>query len=183
MPRNRASSLSRLDPRDDDDNLRVVVETPKGTRTKLVYDPDAETFCAKKILPEGMSFPFNFGFVPSTKAEDDDPLDVLVIMSETVPPGTLVSVRLVGVIEAVQTEDDGSSERNDRLIAVACACDQFRDVEKLSELPDAMVDQIEHFFVTYNEEEGRQFEPKGRRGPKSAEKILEKGLRKDARKS
>jgi inorganic pyrophosphatase len=124
-----------------------------------------------------MTFPFDFGFIPSTKGADGDPLDVLVLMDEPVPAGTIVPARLIGVIEAVQTEKDGTSERNDRLIAVAASHEIFSDVTKLSEVPDAVSDQIEHFFINYNEQDGKRFEPQGRHGPKRAETLLEAGRR------
>jgi inorganic pyrophosphatase len=72
----------RLSPRDPDEPkvIQVVVETPKGSRNKYVFDPDQRIFELKKVLPAGMAFPHDFGFVPSTVAEDGDPTDVLVLM-------------------------------------------------------------------------------------------------------
>jgi inorganic pyrophosphatase len=183
MPRSaRAPSLARLSAFDDDDNAIAVIETPRGTRTKLAFDEKSEAFVVKKVLPEGMSFPFDFGFIPSTLGDDGDPLDVLVLMDEPVPTGTIVPSRLIGVLEARQTETDGKTEENDRLIAVASACELFRDVTKLSDLPKAVVDQIEHFFVTYNQEEGKRFEPIGRHGRRRATALLESGMRRFRRK-
>ena len=76
--------LSLLAPFDEDDGhlVRVVIETPKGSRNKYVFDPKSSIFELTKVLPAGMSFPYDFGFVPSTKAADGDPLDVLVLMDE-----------------------------------------------------------------------------------------------------
>lgn len=183
MPRNtRAPSLLRLDAHDDEKNVISVIETPKGRRTKLAFDEQREAFVVKKVLPEGMSFPFDFGFIPSTLGDDGDPLDVLVLMDESVPTGTIVPLRLIGVIEAQQTEEDGTEEENDRLIAVACACKLFGDVKTLSDLPKAVLEQIEHFFVTYNQEEGRRFKPVGRHGRKRAKELVTKGLARYRRK-
>jgi inorganic pyrophosphatase len=174
--------LAHLKALDDDDNVIAVIETPRDTRTKLAFDDKSDAFTVKKVLPEGMTFPFNFGFIPSTLADDGDPLDVLVLMDEAVPTGTVVPSRLVGVIDAEQTERDGGRTENPRLIAVADACVLFADVKKLSDLPDPVVDQIEHFFVTYNDEEGKRFDPIGRRGRKRAKELLKGGLRKYRRK-
>ena len=129
-----------------------------------------------------MSFPFDFGFIPSTAGDDGDPLDVLVLMDEPVPAGTVVPSRLIGVIEAVQTEKDGETEKNHRLIAVSEACQLFAEVRKLTDLPDAVTSQIEHFFISYNEQAGKKFEPRGRSGRKRAEKILADGRRRGRRK-
>jgi len=76
---------SRLEPivdDDDDEIIKVVIETPKGSRNKYAFDPEERTFTLKKVLPAGMTFPYDFGFVPSTLAEDGDPVDVLVLMDE-----------------------------------------------------------------------------------------------------
>jgi inorganic pyrophosphatase len=127
-------------------------------------------------------FPFDFGFIPSTIAEDGDPEDVLLLLEEPITASVVVPARLVGVIEAVQQEKTGKSERNDRLIAVAPACQLYAHIETLSDLPKEVLDQVQHFFVTYNAEEGNQFIPQGQHGPKRALKCLEKSQRRYARK-
>jgi inorganic pyrophosphatase len=178
----RVPRLSDLDPIDAaNDCINVVIETPKGARTKLAYDPDRGAFVVKKVLPEGMSFPFDFGFIPSTLSDDGDPLDVLVLMDDPVPVATVVPSRLIGVIEAIQTEKDGDKDENPRLIAVAHACEIFCRVRKLSDLPDTITEQIEHFFINYNDQAGKKFEPTARSGRKRAEKILEQGRRRRKR--
>jgi inorganic pyrophosphatase len=169
--------LTKLKTFDEDENVNAVIETPRGNRTKLAFDDKLEAFAVKKVLPQGMSFPFDFGFVPSTLGEDDDPVDVLVLMDEALPTGTVVPSRLIGVIEAEQTGKDGETKENSRLIAVAAACQIFSDVKKLGDLPHAVVEQMEHFFVAYNREEGKEFKPTGRRGPKIAREHVEKGMR------
>src|SRR5688572_16593845 len=97
--------------------LNVIVDTPKGSRNKYAFDSESNRFLLKKVLPFGMSFPFDFGFVPSTLAEDGDPLDALVLMDEPAFPGCLLRCRLVGVVEGVQIKGR-KKERNDRLIAI-----------------------------------------------------------------
>jgi inorganic pyrophosphatase len=178
MPQRSSKRLSDLDAIDRDSKcILVVVETPRGGRTKLAYDPDREAFVVKKVLPEGMSFPFDFGFIPSTLGEDGDPLDVLVLMDEPVATGSVVPSRLIGVIEATQKEKGGKPEENARLVAVSEACLLFAEVKRLTDLPDAVVTQIEHFFVAYNEQEGKVFKPTGRHGPKRAATSLDTGRR------
>jgi inorganic pyrophosphatase len=174
----RTPKLSELQPIDHDSEcINVVIETPRDSRTKLAYDPRSGAFVVKQVLPQGMSFPFDFGFIPSTRGGDGDPLDVLVLMDEPVPPGTIVPSRLIGVIEAKQTERDGKTETNDRLIAVAAAHELFSKVKRLSDVPALVTDQIEHFFISYNEQHGKRFEPTGRHGPKRAVALLENGRR------
>ena len=112
--------MARLDrlPPDDDEFVRVVIESPQGARHKLKYDPTTEAFELKKTLPAGMAFPFDFGFIPSTLGGDGDPLDSLVLMEKESFVGCLIGVRVIGVIEAEQTKD-GKATRNDRLITAA----------------------------------------------------------------
>src|SRR5919202_2577365 len=112
-------ALAHLEPFDAaSGEVNVIIETPKGSRNKFKYDEQRGLFKLSGVLPAGAVFPFDFGFVPSTRGEDGDPLDVLVLMDEPAFAGCLVPSRLIGVIEAEQTEE-GTTERNDRLIAVA----------------------------------------------------------------
>jgi inorganic pyrophosphatase len=177
-----STSLTELKTFDKDGNLNAVIETSRGGRTKLAFDQKLDAFTAKKVLPQGMSFPFDFGFIPSTLGDDEDPIDVLVLMDEALPTGTVVPSRLIGVIEAEQTDEDGETTENSRLIAVADGCQIFSDVKKLSDLPHTVVKQIEHFFVVYNQEEGKVFKPRGRRGQKRASQHVERGMRRYRRK-
>jgi inorganic pyrophosphatase len=174
-------SLARIDPIDDDDNVIAVIETSRGTRTKLTYEQKLGAFVVTKVLPQGMSFPFDFGFIPSTRGGDGDPVDVLVLIDEPLPTGTVVPTRLIGVIEAQQTERDGETSENSRLIAVAAKCQLFSEVKTLEDLPKAVIEQIEHFFVSYNEQSGKKFEPTGRFGPRKARKMVETAMRRRKR--
>lgn len=92
-------SLDRLNPFDRDDIL-VVVETPAGSPNKYAYSPTYNTFELKFVLPLGTVFPYDFGFIPSTKAQDGDPLDVLLLLDQSVVPGCIVRSRLIGALEA-----------------------------------------------------------------------------------
>src|SRR4030088_3418210 len=83
---------------------RAIVETPKGCRNKFDYDPESNLFKLGGLLPEGMMFPFDFGFIPSTLADDGDPLDIMVLMDAPAHVGCLIDVRIIGVITAKQRE-------------------------------------------------------------------------------
>ncbi len=161
---------------EDASELNVVIETPKGSRNKFNYDEDLGLFKLGGVLPAGAVFPFDFGFVPSTTGGDGDPLDVLILMDEPAFTGCLVAARLLGVIEAEQTERDGETTRNDRLIAVASESHNHREVRSLQKLSDNLIDEIEHFFVSYNAIKGKQFAPLGRYGPTRAMKLIEEGI-------
>src|ERR1043165_4187024 len=174
------TKLSELEAFHEDD-LNVIIETPKGSRNKFNYDEETGLFKLGGVLPAGASVPFDFGFVPSPPGGDGDPLAVLVLVGEPAFTGCLVRVRLVGVIEAEQTERDGETARNDRLIGVAAESRLHKGVRTLKSLGAALLDEIEHFFVSYNEFKGKRFEPLGRFGPKKASELVEEGMKKFAK--
>jgi inorganic pyrophosphatase len=97
--------------------VNAIIETPRGSRTKFKYDDTSGFFVFDKAMPTGQTFPFDFGFLPSTLGDDGDPLDVLVLTDEPTFVGCLIHAKLLGVIEAEQTEN-GETERNDRIVAV-----------------------------------------------------------------
>jgi inorganic pyrophosphatase len=167
-------TLPSFDP--DNGQLHVVVETPKGSRNKFDYDEAYGVFRLAGVLPAGAVFPYDFGFVPSTRGEDGDPLDVLLLMDEPVPMGCLVVSRLIGAVEAEQTEQEGR-ERNDRLVAVAASSHPHQDVTRLEQLSSYMLEEIEHFFVSYNAFKNKEFTVIARSGPERARELVQQGSR------
>lgn len=153
---------------------KAIIETPKGGRNKFDFDPEFGAIRLAAVLNEGFSFPFDFGFIPSTLAEDGDPIDVMLLMDVPAFPGCVVEIRLIGVIEAMQTEEGGKSNRNDRLLAVATVSKQHRNIRKVEDVSKELLDQIEDFFVFYNRTRGREFRVLARRGPAQAMKLVEK---------
>src|SRR6202022_2065200 len=118
-PKNALADPTGLQSHDEDDKatIQVIIETPKGSRNKFSFDADQKVFELKKVLPAGMTFPHDFGFIPSTKAEDGDPVDVLAIMDEPAFPGCILKCRVVGVTEGERGKKM-KTERNDRAVAV-----------------------------------------------------------------
>jgi inorganic pyrophosphatase len=147
--------------------VNVVIETPQGQPNKFKYDPELGAFRLSRVMPVGMVFPYDFGFLPGTHAEDGDPLDVLVLMDSPAYPGTVVEVRLIGVLRCTQGEKGQPSVRNDRLIAVASEAKTYR-ADRLRDLGPQLLDQIEAFFVDYNRIAGRRFKVVKRSGRKAA---------------
>ena len=156
--------------------LNVIVETPKGSRNKLAWDENYEMYKMKGVLPAGMAFPFDFGFIPGTKGEDGDPVDILVLMDEPTYPGTLVDARLIGAIEAEQKEAD-KTERNDRLIAIADVSRNHKGIDHIDQLSPNLIHEIEHFFTSYNVAKGKEFKVLGRVGPEQARSLIEEAMR------
>jgi inorganic pyrophosphatase len=176
--RNGFTPLNELSPFADEDLYNVVIETPKGSPNKLAYDPELGTFKLTAVMPQGSSFPFDFGFVPGTISDDGDPLDVLVLMDYPLTPGSIVEARLVGIISAEQKEKGGETEQNDRVIAVSPESTLYQHAHELSDLPEELIDQVQQFFVNYNEQRGKQFSPKGQLGAAEAEDAVSKARKK-----
>src|ERR1700683_5430797 len=121
---------------------RAIIETPKGRRNKFDYDPESGLFELGGLLPEGMMFPFDFGFVPSTLGDDGDPLDVMVLMDEPAHVGCLLDVRIIGVMEAEQTQDN-KTESNDRFLAVAVHSYTHDNLTSIHDIGDSILNQLE----------------------------------------
>ena len=177
--KNGLANPVRLSTFDEDGQVQVVIETPKGSRNKYAFDPDRRSFTLKKVLPEGMVFPHDFGFIPCTEAEDGDPLDVLILMDQPAFPGCVVEARLVGVIEGEQSED-GKQERNDRLIAVSQTSHTHSDIKSVEDLNKSFLREVEKFFVNYHANDGARFKVLGCKGPDVAAKCLKRAARQKA---
>ncbi|HEV8411727.1 MAG TPA: inorganic diphosphatase [Gemmatimonadaceae bacterium] len=150
----------------------AVIETPKGRRNKLSYDEELDAFRLDFILPKGMTFPYDFGFIPRTLAPDGDALDVLVLMEEPADVGCVVPVRIVGIVEAEQRE--GSKRfRNDRVLAVSVHSFQHSGIKKAGDIDQTILNQLEEFFVSYNKARGRGFRVKGVHGPNRAADAID----------
>ena len=152
--------------------VTVIIETPKGSAEKFNYEPEFKAFKLSKIMPAGMVFPYDFGFVPDTKGEDGDPLDILVLSEFKTFPGCMMDCRLIGGIAAKQTEKDGETVRNDRFIAVPAVSHQYEKVNSIEDLPEKLPEEIEHFFRTYNHLSGKVFEPVERLNAEKAYKMI-----------
>ena len=170
----KLKSPDQIDPfSTGDKTLRVVIETPKGSRNKFKYDPKLATYTLSSVLAEGMVFPYDFGFVPQTKDEDGDPTDVLLLMDEQGFPGCVVESRIIGVIQAEQTEE-GKTIRNDRVLAVSSRSHDHADIKEPSDLNSNMIGELEKFFVAYNKARGRKFKVLGCKDAETAIKLIKK---------
>jgi inorganic pyrophosphatase len=172
---------SMLKPANVDDKkntVQVVVETPKGSRNKYAFDQGKRVFTLKKVLPAGMAFPYDFGFIPSTKAEDGDPVDVLVLMDEPAFAGCVLTCRLIGIIEGEQTngkKNRNKKIRNDRLVAVEEDNHSWAAIKHIDDLGKSFVRELEDFFVNYHELSDTQFTVLDVRGPREARRRLRDG--------
>jgi inorganic pyrophosphatase len=153
----------------------AVIETPRGSRAKFKYEPELGLFTLHKALSLGFSYPYAFGFIANTKAEDGDPLDVLLVTTLDTPTGCIVEARLIGVIEIEQRDDGhGPIVRNDRLIAVPALEHDDRQPQTLEAMPSREVDDIEAFFIASAERDGKEVKIIGRRGAEHALELVGK---------
>lgn len=167
---------SRLAPVGKDGEVKVVIETPQGSRNKYAFDQEKRIFTLKKVLPAGMAFPYDFGFVPSTLADDGDPVDVLVLMDEPAFPGCLLKCRLIGVIQGMQGNGK-NSERNDRVVAVEMGNHAWADIEAIGDLGKQFGKELEEFFVNYHQLSGKHYRILDLKGPKTAHKCVQEGMK------
>ena len=169
--------LDQLSPKSEGkDAIRAVIETCRGSRNKFSYDPNEQVFTLKKMLPEGHVFPFDFGFIPQTKGEDGDPFDVLVLLDEPAFPGCVVECRLIGVVRAKQSKE-GKMLRNDRFLAVARTSQHYRRIRTAGDLDPEMLEQIQQFFVSYQEQLGNKFKIEAVLGAPKARQLIARAVR------
>lgn len=160
-------------------NINAIVETPKGSRNKYAYDEKTDMIKLKKPLPAGMVFPFDFGFIPSTIAEDGDPMDILVLTDAPTFPGCLVESKVLGIVK-VEQEEGGEKVRNDRVIAVHLHTRLYSSANNIHELPEGLVKEIVNFFASYNNLSEDLFNPLGNEGPEVAIRLINDSIKKAA---
>jgi inorganic pyrophosphatase len=155
--------------------FHVVIESPRGSRVKLAYDPELQTFRYSRPLPTGLEYPFDWGFIPGTRASDGDPLDAMVLAPTGTTPGVVIACRAIGVVALEQNKKDGKGrERNDRVIAVPLKADPATP----SEVTDELKEQLEAFFVNVVQFEDKAPKILGWEGPESALAAIEKNRKK-----
>jgi len=156
--------------------VRVVVDTPKGSRHKETYDETLGLYRLSTVVPVGITVPDDCGCMPSTRAQDGAPLDILVLGEDALLLGCLVPVRLVGVLQAAQTEH-GKTVRNDRLMGAIETPVHRPALQTIADLRTERLDEIAHVCLAYNRLEGRHCPPLGRHGPAMAEQRRADGRR------
>jgi len=153
------------------DDFIAVVEITKGGKNKYELDKETGMLRLDRVLYTATHYPANYGFIPKTYAEDNDPLDVLVLCQENIDPLTLVECYPIGVLIMVDSE-----ERDEKIIAVAKK-DPFLNIyNDVSELPNHISCEIKHFFEVYKQLEEKQTLVEEVLGRKAAEEIIQKSL-------
>jgi inorganic pyrophosphatase len=169
--------LHRLPVRTKNGDVHVVVETPRGSAAKLEFDPDLQVFTLSKALILGLSYPYDWGFIPSTEGEDGDPVDVLVLHDAATAPGLVLKCKIIGVLEVLQSEKGKKPLRNDRLIAVPRDSHREQTDKDARDLPKPVRKEIEKFFVATDELEDKDLKFLGWKGPKVGEHLIDRAAR------
>ena len=160
-----------LPPFTEDGDTLVVVETPRGSRAKFAYEATVDTFVLSKSLLTGLTYPYDWGFVPSTKADDGDPLDIMVIHDAATFPGIVLTCRIIGVLQ-IEQKSKGRAERNDRLFAVPRRSHSEQGLRDVRDLSKSIKQEFEKFFIATDELEDKKLEIIGWKGPKIAIKAI-----------
>ncbi|HUJ25162.1 MAG TPA: inorganic diphosphatase [Myxococcales bacterium] len=169
------ASLTALPTFRKDGSITAVVEVPRGSGIKFRYDPEADIFEYGRTLPLGITYPYCFGFIPGTRAEDGDPLDVLVLTEAPTFPGVVIPVRLIGVVELSQKDEGGERVRNDRLIAVP-----WEETRTHEDLTDRQRQEIERFFLNSVFFTPKHAKVRGWKGPAAAGKLIRQARKRAA---
>jgi inorganic pyrophosphatase len=160
----------------EDGDLHVVIETPRGSRAKFAYDPKLESFTLSKSLLTGLTYPHDWGFVPSTRADDGDPIDIMVVHDATTFPGLVLTCRAIGILQ-IEQKAKGKTERNGRIFAVPRRSHSERGLRDVRDLTKAMRDELEKFFIATDELEAKKLNIVGWKGPSIALKAIEEAAK------
>jgi inorganic pyrophosphatase len=169
------SHLDRLPAHDDDGNVLCVVEAPRGSRVKTRYEPKLGAIILGRPLPLGTHYPYDWGFVPSTRAADGDPIDVMVLHDAPTWPGVVIPSTLIGVVKIEETKR-GKKQRNDRLIAVAVDAPRFDGLRDARKLEKRARDELAQFFLTITQFTDKKVALLGWDGPSAARRRLREAL-------
>ncbi len=165
------TTLDQLPTRNKDGCVHVVVESPRGSRLKIEFDPKLKAFAVSRPLPFGDELSVRLGFIPSTRAADGDPVDALVLNDVPTHPGVVIACHPIGMVKLLQTEPGAATEINNRVVLLP----EWRDahLEEASDLPGQVRDHIENFFVSAAKFTDKQVHIKGWASAKRALRFIE----------
>lgn len=149
----------------------VFIEIPQGSRNKYEYDFELRVIRFDRMVHTSMAYPANYGFVPATLAEDDDPLDVLVLSKDALMAGCVVKVRPIGVLK--MSDEKG---RDEKVLCVPVADPFWNDIHHLNQVSQQRRNEIEHFFKVYKDLENKEVSVAGWGDEKEAQVFYKNAL-------
>ena len=147
--------------------VRAIIEIPQNSANKYEYDGTLGVFRMDRALYSPMHYPGDYGFIPGTLADDNDPMDVLVLVQQPSFPGCLIEVRPVGVLNMVDND-----ERDQKVLAVPTRNPRYDQIHTMDQIFSHVKREIEHFFTIYKELEGKVTKMNGWGGPREARKAI-----------
>ena len=136
--------LSRIPAQPKPGLLNVLIEIPGGSKNKYEFDKDLQAFALDRVLYSSVRYPYDYGFVPNTLADDGDPLDGMVLIDEPTFPGCIIAARPIGMLEMI----DGG-DRDEKILCVPDNDPRYAQVKSLSDIASHRLDEIAEFFRTY----------------------------------
>ena len=155
------------------DDFTAVIEISKGGRNKYELDKETGMLKLDRVLYTSTHYPANYGFIPRTYAEDNDPLDVLVLCEEKIISMTLVEAYPIGVLRMTDNK-----EEDEKIIAIAKTDPYLNEYKDITEVPNQLSADITHFFEVYKQLEGKQTTVDKIMGREEAERVIEKCMKK-----
>jgi inorganic pyrophosphatase len=166
--------ITKIKPGNPQEAINVVIEIPQGSNIKYELDKESGAIFLDRILYGSQFYPANYGFVPNTLADDGDPIDVLVLSSESVVPGCVIKSRVIGVL--IMEDESGKDEK---IIAVPTLKldPEMAKINELEDLPEIKLNQIKHFFETYKDlEPSKWVKVTGFEGKEKAVELINKAI-------
>lgn len=161
--------LSRIPAQPKPGLLNVLIEIPAGSKNKYEFDKDLNAFALDRVLYSSVQYPYDYGFIPNTLADDGDPLDGMVLMDQPTFPGCVITVRAIGMMEMID-----SGERDEKLLCVPVKDPRFTEVKSLKDIAPHRLDEIAEFFKTYKNLENKKTEILGWKDVDEVMPLVEK---------
>ncbi|MBT9312699.1 inorganic diphosphatase [Leptothoe kymatousa] len=160
--------LSRIPAQPKPGVINVLIEIPGGSKNKYEFDKDLNAFALDRVLFSSVQYPYDYGFVPNTLADDGDPLDGMVLMDEPTFPGCVIAARPIGMLEMI----DGG-DRDEKILCVPAEDPRYVNVKSLDDIASHRLDEIAEFFKTYKNLEKKVTEILGWKGVETVQPLVE----------
>ncbi|WP_036478403.1 inorganic diphosphatase [Myxosarcina sp. GI1] len=164
--------LSLIPPQPKPDVVNVLIEIPAGSKNKYEFDKDMNAFALDRVLYASVQYPYDYGFIPNTLADDGDPLDGMVIMDQPTFPGCVIASRPIGMLEMI----DGG-DRDEKILCVPNDDPRYKDVNSLKDIASHRLEEIAEFFRTYKNLEKKVTEILGWKDVDAVKPLVEECIK------